>query len=157
MWTEPDGVDYALSFQDPEGCAEVWNFILEVQRHMNNSGSPSRHLSLIQNVNYFSDDQGNLQSSPHLGPATSANIVNSGYLPTPQLGIISEIERAIKALARTQVVKERICDYIQHEVSDNSVILVFNFLGISTSYTCRSPRIHSICLYSFECTSFFNK
>ena len=40
VWTEPDGVDYALSFQDPEGCAEVWNFILEVQRHMNNSGSP---------------------------------------------------------------------------------------------------------------------
>ncbi|KAI0686628.1 component of IIS longevity pathway SMK-1-domain-containing protein [Earliella scabrosa] len=35
VWTEPDGVDYALSFQDPEGCAEVWHFIEEVQRHMN--------------------------------------------------------------------------------------------------------------------------
>ncbi len=35
VWTEPDGVDYALSFQDPEGCSEVWNFILEVQRHLN--------------------------------------------------------------------------------------------------------------------------
>ena len=44
VWTEPDGVDYALSFQDPEGCAEVWNFILEVQRHMNNSGLPRRYL-----------------------------------------------------------------------------------------------------------------
>jgi hypothetical protein len=32
VWTEPNGIDYALSFQDPEGCAEVWNFILEVQR-----------------------------------------------------------------------------------------------------------------------------
>ena len=129
MWTEPDGVDYALSFQDPEGCAEVWNFILEVQRHMNISGSLKPPSFFIQNVNYFSDDQGNLQSSPRLGPATSANIVNSGYLPTPQLGIISEIERAIKALARTQVVKERICDYIQHEVSASFVILVFNVLG----------------------------
>lgn len=38
VWTEPDGVDYALSFQDPEGCAEVWHFIEEVQRHMNTSG-----------------------------------------------------------------------------------------------------------------------
>ncbi|KAH9999811.1 component of IIS longevity pathway SMK-1-domain-containing protein [Russula vinacea] len=28
VWTEPDGVDYALSFQDPEGCLELWNFIL---------------------------------------------------------------------------------------------------------------------------------
>ena len=45
VWTEPDGVDYALSFQDPEGCAEVWNFILEVQRHMNNSGSTSFDLT----------------------------------------------------------------------------------------------------------------
>lgn len=39
VWTEPDGVDYALSFQDPEGCAEVWNFIQEVQRHMNATGT----------------------------------------------------------------------------------------------------------------------
>ena len=37
-WTEPNGVDYALSFQDPEGCAEVWHFIEEVQRHMNAIG-----------------------------------------------------------------------------------------------------------------------
>ena len=38
VWTEPDGVDYALSFQEPEGCAEVWNFIQEVQRHMSTFG-----------------------------------------------------------------------------------------------------------------------
>ena len=38
VWTEPDGVDYALSFQDPEGCSEVWNFICEVQQHMNTGG-----------------------------------------------------------------------------------------------------------------------
>jgi len=38
VWTEPDGIDYALSFQDPEGCSEVWNFIAEVQQHMNSVG-----------------------------------------------------------------------------------------------------------------------
>lgn len=38
VWTEPDGVDYALSFQEAEGCAEVWNFIAEVQQHMKASG-----------------------------------------------------------------------------------------------------------------------
>jgi hypothetical protein len=43
--------------------------------------------------------------------------MRSGHLPTPQLGIIVEIERAIKALARTVAVKERICEYIQQEVS----------------------------------------
>ena len=38
VWTELDGVDYALSFQEAEGCAEVWNFIAEVQQHMKASG-----------------------------------------------------------------------------------------------------------------------
>lgn len=32
------------------------------------------------------------------------------------MGIIGEIEKAIKALARTQPVKEKICEYIQQEV-----------------------------------------
>lgn len=57
-------------------------------------------------------------SSPHLGPndsITTASIIRSGHLPTPRLGIIGEIEKAIKALARTQAVKERICEYIQQE------------------------------------------
>ncbi|KAF9057866.1 component of IIS longevity pathway SMK-1-domain-containing protein [Panaeolus papilionaceus] len=112
VWTEPDGVDYALSFQDPEGCAEVWQFIIEVQRHMNTT-----------------EDQSNLASSPLLDPDTSvttASIIRSGHLPTPQLGIISEIERAIKSLARTQLVKERICEYIQQEEYIKSMIEVMH-------------------------------
>jgi len=24
VWTEPDGLDLALSFQEPSGCTEVW-------------------------------------------------------------------------------------------------------------------------------------
>jgi protein phosphatase-4 regulatory subunit 3 len=59
-------------------------------------------------------------SSPLIGPnesITTASIIRSGHLPTPRLGIIGEIEKAIKALARTQAVKERICEYIQQEAS----------------------------------------
>jgi hypothetical protein len=65
------------------------------------------------------DDPTNINSSPLLGSETSVtttSIIRSGHLPTPQLGIITEIERAIKTLARTQAVKERICEYIQQEV-----------------------------------------
>ena len=47
VWTEPDGVDYALSFQEPEGCAEVWNFIQEVQRHMSTFGEFFRSYSVV--------------------------------------------------------------------------------------------------------------
>nr|XP_019048585.1 hypothetical protein I302_02357 [Kwoniella bestiolae CBS 10118]OCF27515.1 hypothetical protein I302_02357 [Kwoniella bestiolae CBS 10118] len=35
VWTEPaTGLDMALSFQDPEGCEDIWQFICEVQRHL---------------------------------------------------------------------------------------------------------------------------
>ncbi|KAL6307189.1 component of IIS longevity pathway SMK-1-domain-containing protein [Sparassis latifolia] len=100
VWTEPDGNDYALSFQDPDGCAEVWQFIQEVQRHMNSGEDPV------------------LSSSPLMGhdqSITTASIIRSGHLPQPQLGIIGEIEKAIKALSRTNALKERICEYIQTE------------------------------------------
>ena len=61
-----------------------------------------------------------LTSSPLAGPEpsiTTANIIRAGRLPQPQLGVIGEIDTAIKTLARTAVVKERVCEYIQNEVS----------------------------------------
>lgn len=61
-----------------------------------------------------------MSSSPVLGSEPSistASILRSGHLPQPQLDIISEIERVIKSLARTNSIKERICEYIQTEVS----------------------------------------
>jgi protein phosphatase 4 regulatory subunit 3 len=128
VWTEPDGVDYALSFQDPEGCSEVWNFILDVQRHMNSNGAHCTFNDIIHQVTSFllsaADDHAAVgSSSPVIGPnesITTASIIRSGHLPAPRLGIIGEIEKAIKALARTQAVKERICEYIQQEVSATS-------------------------------------
>ncbi|WFD22844.1 Platinum sensitivity protein [Malassezia equina] len=33
VWTALDGTDMALSFQELEGCNEVWDFITEVQNH----------------------------------------------------------------------------------------------------------------------------
>ncbi|KAH9077244.1 component of IIS longevity pathway SMK-1-domain-containing protein [Lactarius deliciosus] len=99
VWTEPDGVDYALSFQDPEGCMELWNFILEVQSLRANSG-----------------DQQAESSSPLTGPEpsiTTANIVRTGHLPQPALGIIMEIDRAIRTLCRTPAIKDKICEFVQ--------------------------------------------
>ena len=33
VWTDLEGYDMALSFQELEGCNEVWDFITEVQHH----------------------------------------------------------------------------------------------------------------------------
>ncbi|KAL9108970.1 MAG: hypothetical protein Q9227_006366 [Pyrenula ochraceoflavens] len=32
VWTEKDGVDMALSFQEAEGCASIWQFVHQVQK-----------------------------------------------------------------------------------------------------------------------------
>ncbi|KAJ7887515.1 component of IIS longevity pathway SMK-1-domain-containing protein [Mycena olivaceomarginata] len=95
VWTEPNGADYALSFQDPEGCSEVWNFICDVQQHITGS-----------------DEHTLITSSPVIGPEPSTN---RGQLPTPQLGIIPDIERSIKGLSRQGQIKERLCEYIMQE------------------------------------------
>ncbi|PNS17452.1 hypothetical protein CAC42_7135 [Sphaceloma murrayae] len=34
VWTEPTGVDMALSFQEPEGCSAIWDFVYEVQQRL---------------------------------------------------------------------------------------------------------------------------
>ncbi|KAJ6515393.1 component of IIS longevity pathway SMK-1-domain-containing protein [Mycena sanguinolenta] len=108
VWTEPNGADYALSFQDPEGCSEVWNFICDVQQHIS------------------SDEHTLISSSPIIGPEPPSNLQRGGQLPTPQLGIIADIERAIKGLSRQGQIKERLCEYIMQEEYFKGLIEVFH-------------------------------
>lgn len=68
-------------------------------------------------------------SSPRLDlqHSKTAAIIRSGHLPEPELGVIPDIERAIKALVRGQAIRERICEYIQREVRYSKIIpLVMN-------------------------------
>ncbi|KAH7100629.1 DUF625-domain-containing protein [Auriculariales sp. MPI-PUGE-AT-0066] len=97
LWTETDGTDYALSFQDIEGCAEVWEFIGEVQRHLNGKGENA--------------------ISPTIGPEpqTTSQIIQSGRLPQLTLGLLKEVDMAIKALSRSSTAKGRLCEYIIHK------------------------------------------
>ncbi|KAJ3719446.1 component of IIS longevity pathway SMK-1-domain-containing protein [Lentinula raphanica] len=130
VWTEPDGVDYALSFQDSDGCAEVWSFILDVQRHM--SGASEEHGSITIDP-----------SSPLSEPssATTATIIRTGHLPTPHMGVIGDIDKSLKALSRTPQVKERICEYIQNEDYLKQLIGVLHQAEDSESIS----NLHSLC------------
>ncbi|KAG8869734.1 Platinum sensitivity protein [Tulasnella sp. 331] len=121
VWTEPDGTDYALSFQDLEGCAEIWDFILEVQKHFRGKNDPN---NLINGAgpNGQSGGGGGPSSSPlsHRGaggprPVSANSIVQAGRLPEPCLGIISEIDKAIKFIGRTNQGREKICEYLVRE------------------------------------------
>ncbi|KAJ3985763.1 component of IIS longevity pathway SMK-1-domain-containing protein [Lentinula detonsa] len=129
VWTEPDGVDYALSFQDSEGCAEVWSFIVDIQRHMS---AAEEHGSITLDP-----------SSPLPEPSSiaTAAIIRTGHLPNPHMGMIGEIDKAIKTLARTQQVKEKICEYIQNEDYIKQLIKVLHQAEESESIT----NLHALC------------
>lgn len=45
-----------------------------------------------------------------------AEIIKAGHLPPPQMGFLPAVEKAVKVLARTPPLRERICEYIQTEV-----------------------------------------
>lgn len=53
---------------------------------------------------------------PSQSRLTVASIVASGRLPDPALGIISELDAAIKVISKSNHGKERICEYILNEV-----------------------------------------
>ncbi|KAJ3997780.1 component of IIS longevity pathway SMK-1-domain-containing protein [Lentinula boryana] len=131
VWTEPDGVDYALSFQDSEGCAEVWSFIVDIQRHMSGA-TAEEHGSITLDP-----------SSPLPEPSSiaTAAIIRTGHLPNPHMGMIGEIDKAIKTLARTQPVKEKICEYIQNEDYIKQLIKVLHQAEESESIT----NLHALC------------
>lgn len=66
---------------------------------------------------FLSEDHGLGSSSPGGDHSpTAATILRTGHLPSPQLGNIQDIDGAIKTLARTQAIREKICERIQNEV-----------------------------------------
>ncbi|OJD18761.1 hypothetical protein AJ78_01232 [Emergomyces pasteurianus Ep9510] len=75
VWTEPSGTDMALSFQEAEGCAVIWEFVSNVQRQMISFTGPDDSLS---------DD------------ALDASFSNPIVLPPPELGNLAEIEQRIR-------------------------------------------------------------
>ncbi|KAF8504224.1 component of IIS longevity pathway SMK-1-domain-containing protein [Gautieria morchelliformis] len=110
VWTEPDGTDYALSFQDIEGCGEVWEFIGEVQRHLQDKAEEEAGTS--ETVG---------SSSMHTFPAGTMHPLSIGpKLPMPALGNMHDCERVIKQINRQPHGKEKLFDllmandYVKH-------------------------------------------
>lgn len=40
VWKEPGGTDFALRFENVEGCLSIWNFILEGRNRLVDEGKP---------------------------------------------------------------------------------------------------------------------
>ena len=72
MWTEANVTDMALSFQEPEGCAAIWDFVNEAQQRL--GGGPG--------LDDLSDEL-----MDHAAPF---------QLPPPDLGNLADIENSMR-------------------------------------------------------------
>ncbi|KAJ5637179.1 hypothetical protein N7490_007058 [Penicillium lividum] len=87
VWTETSGTDMALSFQEAEGCAVIWDFVNAVQQH----------LSLTAADDALSDDLDNYQTIA---------------LPAPELRNLGEMEQIVRAASMTQAGRDALSKFI---------------------------------------------
>lgn len=88
VWTEPNGVDMALSFQEAEGCAAIWDFVSEVQGR----------LAQLAPGDDLSDDL--------LDP------IHPVSLPEPQLGKLEEIDNIIRTAQQTPPGRDALIKFV---------------------------------------------
>ncbi|SMR49111.1 unnamed protein product [Zymoseptoria tritici ST99CH_1E4] len=85
VWTESSGVDMALSFQEADGCAMIWEFVSDVQ-------------SRLVPEDGISDDL--------LDP------VHSVTLPDPTLGKLDEVVEAIRNTSQTTAGRDAVAKFV---------------------------------------------
>ncbi|KAJ4298173.1 Platinum sensitivity protein [Kalmusia sp. IMI 367209] len=89
VWTEQNGTDMALSFQEPEGCGSIWDFVNDMQSRLQEKATQDDGLS---------DDIGE-----HINPI---------MLPNPDLGNLHEIENHMRAANSTPGGREALAKFV---------------------------------------------
>ena len=97
VWTESNGTDMALSFQEAEGCAAIWDFVSQVQQHLLSLGGPDDALS---------DD-----AMDGFGAGTGAG-ATAFVLPQPELGNLEHIEQQMRGVASTQQGRDALAKFV---------------------------------------------
>ena len=116
VWTEPSGTDMALSFQEAEGCAVIWEFVNHAQQQL---------LSLADDA--LSED--------------ALDISTSFVLVPPELGNLDEIEQNIRAASSTQPGREALAKYLIREEYLSKLIPL-----VETAEDLESlPDLHRLC------------
>lgn len=93
VWTESNGTDMALSFQEAEGCASIWEFVSQVQQHLLSLGGPDDALS---------DD-------------AMESFGNPLQLPEPDIGSLETIEHSMRGVAATPQGREALAKFVISE------------------------------------------
>jgi protein phosphatase-4 regulatory subunit 3 len=120
VWTEANGVDMALSFQEAEGCSSIWEFVSEVQTR----------LAALAPDDGLSDDL--------LDP-----LHNPVALPDPQLGKLDEIELAIRNASQTPTGRDALISFIMNP--ENLYIMKLAPLVEMAEDLESTPDLHRLC------------
>ncbi|KAF4215493.1 hypothetical protein CNMCM8980_007061 [Aspergillus fumigatiaffinis] len=117
VWTEPNGTDMALSFQEAEGCAAIWNFVNNVQQHLH---------SLAAADDALSDDLESYQSI---------------MLPPPELGNLPEIDHIMRAASITQAGRDALSKFV---IRDEYIPKLIPLVAVAEDLESL-PDLHRLC------------
>ncbi|RVD82597.1 uncharacterized protein DFL_007019 [Arthrobotrys flagrans] len=118
VWTEPNGTDMALSFQEPEGCAAIWDFVSHVQ---------NRIMSLSSADDILSDD--------------NEALLYSVKLPKPELSILANIENMMHTLTINAAGRDSLAKFI---INDDYIPKLVPLLDTAEDMEML-PELFSLC------------
>ena len=120
VWTEQNGVDMALSFQEAEGCASIWAFVSEWQQR----------LSALAPDDGLSDDL--LDTGAH-----------SVALPEPELGRLQDVLEAVRTINQIPAARDALAKYIMSP--EQMYILKLTPLVEEAERQQDAPELHNLC------------
>ena len=119
VWTEPNGTDMALSFQEADGCSTIWDFLSQVQLHLNTISGPD---------DYPSDDA--MDSFTH--PVG---------LPAPELGNLADIEQMMRGASSTPNGRDQLSKFI---IRDDYIKKLIPLVEMAEDLEAL-PDLHRLC------------
>ena len=116
VWTEPTGVDMALSFQEADGCAVIWDFVNHAQQQL---------LSMADDA--LSEE--------------ALDISSSFALIAPELKNLDEIEQNIRGASNTQGGRDALAKFLIREEYLSKLIPLVQIAEDLESL----PDLHRLC------------
>ncbi|KUL86288.1 hypothetical protein ZTR_08578 [Talaromyces verruculosus] len=118
VWTETNGTDMALSFQEADGCAAIWEYVSSVRDH----------LIALAGDDALSDEAIEAYHQPIM-------------LPPPTLGNLPEIEAAVRAASLSQGGRDALGKFVLSEnYIDKLIPLVSDAEDMESL-----PDLHRLC------------
>lgn len=144
VWTEPSGVDMALSFQEAEGCNEVWEFLTEVQKHFMGLNEEVLTDSPPTTPNPHSPGGALGMSGSGVGMESLLDNVGSFIgLPEPSLANLERIDLVLKDVtSRGPLMREKLTAWLM----ESQYIRKLTSFFYSVEELEALPSLHMLCI-----------